>query len=179
MLFYLTTLNLAKYLTEDALEVDELEPDATKVEALNIWKSLGFISKNYVLNGLDNSLYNVYCTVKTSKQLWAYLDKKYKTEDVGKKKFIVGKFLDFKMVDASTVITQIQELRMIIHKIHDEGMSLSESCQVAVAIEKLHSSWKDFKNYLKHKQKEMVIEDLVIRLRNEEDKRKSEGKKLM
>ena len=69
MLFYLTTLNLAMFLTEDALTVDELEPDASKVEALNIWKNSDFISKNYILNGLDNSLYNVYCTVKTSKLL--------------------------------------------------------------------------------------------------------------
>ena len=35
MLFYLTTLGLAKFLTEDAPEVGELEPDAIKVEAAN------------------------------------------------------------------------------------------------------------------------------------------------
>jgi len=33
--------------------------------------------------------------------------KKYKTEDVGMKKFIAGKFLDFRMIDAMTVINQI------------------------------------------------------------------------
>ena len=35
MLFYLTTLGLTKFLTEDAPEVGELEPDAIKVEATN------------------------------------------------------------------------------------------------------------------------------------------------
>lgn len=55
-------------------------------------------------------------------------------------------------------------------------MSLSESFQVADAIEKLPPSWKDFKNYLKHKRKEMTMEDLIVRLRIEEDNRHSEKK---
>ena len=70
MLFYLTTLGLAKYITEDPPFVEELEPDATKVEAFTAWKNSDFICKNYILNGLDNSLYNVYCTVETAKVLW-------------------------------------------------------------------------------------------------------------
>ena len=40
---------------------------------------------------------------------------------------------------------------------------LSETFQVTVVIEKLPPTWIDFKNYLKHKRKEMNIEDLIIR----------------
>ena len=58
-------------------------------------------------NGLDDSLYNVYSL--TTKKLWASLDKKNKTEDAGTKKFVVGRFLDYKMVDSKTVINQVQE----------------------------------------------------------------------
>ena len=43
-------------------------------------------------------------------------------------------------------------------------------------IEKLPPAWKDFKNYLKHKRKEMSIEDLVIELHIEEDNRGSNKK---
>ena len=43
-------------------------------------------------------------------------------------------------------------------------------------IEKLSRLWKEFKNYLKHKQKEMRLEDLIVRLRIEEDNRASEKK---
>ena len=53
-------------------------------------------------------------------------------------------------------------------------MSVSESFQVATIIEKLPPSWKDFKNYLKHKRKEMRLEDLIVRLRIEEDNHSSE-----
>ena len=48
---------------------------------------------------------------------------------------------------------------------------LNETFQVTTIIEKLPPAWKDFKNYFKHKRKEMSIEDLVIKLRIEEDNR--------
>ena len=69
------------------------------------------------------------------------------------------------MLDSKTVISQVQELQLILHEIHAEGMTLSESFQVATIIEKLPSSWKEFKNYLKHKRKEMKLEDLIVRMR--------------
>lgn len=54
-------------------------------------------------------------------------------------------------------------------------MNLSESFQVATMIEKLSPLWKDFKNYLKHKRKEMGLEDLIVRLRIEEDNKSTEA----
>ena len=137
---------------------------------------MDFLCRNYILNGLDNTLYNVYCAFNTARELWESLDKKYKTEDAGLKKFLVGKFLDYKMLDSKTVISQVQDLQVILHDIHAEGMSLSESFQVAAIIEKLPPLWKEFKNYLKHKRKEMRLEDLIVRLRIEEDNRASEKK---
>ncbi|XP_071719007.1 uncharacterized protein [Rutidosis leptorrhynchoides] len=116
-----------------------------------------------------DSLYNVYCKTKTAKELWESLERKYKTEDAGTKKWVVAKSLEFMMIDSKTVMSQVQELQVIIHDIHAEGMVISEGFQVAAVIEKLPPSWMDFKNYLKHKRKEMTVEDLVVRLRIEED----------
>ena len=50
----------------------------------------------------------MYNNVKILKELWDAFEKKYKTEDAGMKKFIVAKFLDYKMIDSKTVVTQIQ-----------------------------------------------------------------------
>ncbi|KAK3032497.1 hypothetical protein RJ639_037335 [Escallonia herrerae] len=147
-----------------------------QVAAMDAWKHSDFLCKNYILNGLDNALYNVYSPMVNAKALWESLERKYKTEDAGSKKFVVGKFLDFKMVDSKTVISQVQEFQLILHDIHAEGMVLGESFQVAALIEKLPPTWKDFKNYLKHKHKEMKLEDLIVRLRIEEDNRQSEKK---
>ncbi|KAL5551068.1 hypothetical protein UlMin_001244 [Ulmus minor] len=148
--------------------------DIQAISAVDAWKHLDFLCRNYVLNGLTDSLYNVYSDKKMAKELWESLDRKYKSEDAGSKKFVVGLFLDYKMVDSKSVISQVQEIQVILHEIHAEGMNLSETFQVAVIIEKLPPAWKDFKNYLKHKRKEMSIEDLVIRLRIDEDNRYSE-----
>ena len=65
---------------------------------------------------------------------------------------------------------------MVVHDIHVEGMTLSETFQVAAFIEKLPPSWRDFKNYLTHKRKELSLEDLIVRLRIEEDNRLLEKK---
>ena len=161
MLFYLTTLNLARFLTEKALKLKEDERDIQVISVMDAWKHSDFLCKNYVMNALTDSLYNVYTD---------------KTEDDGAKKFVVGRFLDYKMVDSKTVVSQVQELQVILHEIHAEGMMLSETFQVAAIIEKLPPAWKDFKNYLKQKRKEMSIEDLVIRLRIKEDNKGSERK---
>ena len=88
----------------------------------------------------------------------------------------MGRFLNYKMVDSKTVVSQVQELQVILHDIHAEGMMLSESFQVETIIENPPLAWKDFKNYLKHKRKEMSIKDLVIRHRIEEDNRGSKKK---
>ena len=78
------------------------------------------------------------------------------------------------MVDSKTIVSQVQELQLILHEIHAESMTLSESFQVAALIEKLPPSWRDFKNYRKHKCKEIRIQDLIVRLRIEEDNRNFE-----
>lgn len=47
-------------------------------------------------------------------------------------------------------------------------MTISETVQVIVIIEKFPLRWMDFNNYLKQKRREMNLEQLVIRLRIEE-----------
>ncbi|GJY98962.1 hypothetical protein Tco_0516392 [Tanacetum coccineum] len=152
MFFYLTTLNLARFLNETAPQVEpptEGQPsNAQVVQAMEAWRHSDFLCHIYVLNGLVDSLYNVYCKTKTAKELWESLERKYKTEDAGTKKFVV-----------------------LLHDIHAEGMTLSETFQVAVTIEKLPPSWVEFKNYLKHKRKEMSVEDLLFIFSIEEDTR--------
>ncbi|XP_047257117.1 uncharacterized protein LOC124889441 [Capsicum annuum] len=83
------------------------------------------------------------------------------------------------MIDSKSVVSQVQELQVIIHDLLAEGLTVNDAFQVAAIVEKLPPLWKDFKNYLKHKCKEMTVEDLIARLRIEEDnkatKRRSKG----
>ncbi|KAA3466066.1 glycine-rich RNA-binding protein 10-like [Gossypium australe] len=56
-------------------------------------------------------------------------------------------------------------------------IALSESFQVAAIIKKLPFAENEFNNYIKHKRKEMSVEDLIVRLQIEEENRDT-GKKL-
>lgn len=168
MLFYLTTLNLAHVINEQVPDAGTA-PTKEKLNAIDAWKHSEFLCRNYILNSLDDNMYDVYGSYKTAKELWESLEKKYRVGDAGSKKFIVGKFLNYKMVDSKSVTTQVDELQVIIHELHAEGMAINESFQVGSVIEKLPPSWKDFKIHLKHKKSEMSMEDLVLKLRVQED----------
>ncbi|XP_015158667.1 uncharacterized protein [Solanum tuberosum] len=165
MFFYLITLSLQRFINENVPVLSDETPLEERFLETEAWTHSDFLCKNYILSGLQDDLYNVYSNVKTSKELWDTLEKKYKTEDAGMKKFIVVKFLDYKMIDSKTVVTQVQELQVIIHDL---------LAKVAAIIEKLPPLWKDFKNYLKHKRKEMTVENLMVRMRVEEDNKVAE-----
>ncbi|KAH1055819.1 hypothetical protein J1N35_033884 [Gossypium stocksii] len=138
----------------------------TTVEA---WKHFNFLCRNYILNGFSDALYEVYSIKKTSKEFQWTINTNLKMLEL--KSFLVAKFLNFVTIDSQLVVNQVQELQLIIHGILAKGMLISESFQVVAIIEKLSIAWNDFKNYLKHRRKEMSMEDLIVRLRVEEDKR--------
>lgn len=81
---------------------------------------------------------------------------------MGAQKFICSRFLDYKTVNFKTMISQVQELQVILHKFHAEWMFLSENFQVTDIIEKLPPTWKYFKNYFIRKRKKMNIEELIV-----------------
>ncbi|XP_070053166.1 uncharacterized protein [Nicotiana tomentosiformis] len=198
MFFYLTTLSLQKFIKEDVPVLPDETPENERFLVTEAWKHSDFLCKNYILSGPEDDLYSVYSNMETSKELWIALEKKYKTENAGLKKFIAAKYLDYKMVDSKSIIIQVQELQVIIHDLLAEGISqintfveiinyviitniifieslvINEVFQVATMIEKLPPLWKDFKNYLKHKRKEMSLDDLIVRLRIEEDTKAAE-----
>ncbi|XP_070054039.1 uncharacterized protein [Nicotiana tomentosiformis] len=152
--FWFTTLGMQKYTSEEPPVPAADIPDNEKFMIVEAWKQADFLCKGYILRALENDLYNVYSAMNTSKELLDALEKKYKTEDTCLKKFVVAKFLDYKIMDSKTVGIQVQELQLIFHDLIAE----------------------DFKNYFKHKRKEMKLEDLVIRLEIEEDNKTAEKK---
>ena len=101
MLFYLTTLHLAKFLQGDP---PELEIYRDSVITVDICTQGDFFSCNYILNEQNDSFYNVYSPISTTKKFWISLHKKHKIEDANTKKFIVGRFLEYKMVNSKTMI---------------------------------------------------------------------------
>ncbi|GAA0167640.1 hypothetical protein LIER_40423 [Lithospermum erythrorhizon] len=145
MMFYLTTLNLSRFFTKEApvLGKDEVNPHTLAV--VEGWKHSDYLCRNYVLNGLSDDLFPVYRTLETTKKVWEALKYKYRTQDAGVKKFIVGMFLHFKMVDDKSIDNQVQELEVMFRGIHAEGIVVSKSFQAAAIIEKLPQAGKTSK----------------------------------
>ncbi|GJW42450.1 zinc finger, CCHC-type containing protein [Tanacetum coccineum] len=90
MHFLLTILKVVYVLTTP---MPVLMEDAT-VEAIRIcakWENDDYICRGHILNGMPDSLFDVYTNVESAKELWDSLKSKYMAEDSSSKKF-----LDFK-----------------------------------------------------------------------------------
>ncbi|GKA67582.1 zinc finger, CCHC-type containing protein, partial [Tanacetum coccineum] len=75
MHFLLTTLKVVYVLTTP---MPELVEDAT-VEAIRIrakWENDDYICRGHILNGMSDSLFNVYTNVESAKELWDSLESK-------------------------------------------------------------------------------------------------------
>nr|GEV08527.1 hypothetical protein [Tanacetum cinerariifolium] len=80
MHFLLTTLKVVYVLTTP---MPELLKDAT-VEAIRIrakWENDDYICRGHILNGMSDSLFDVYMNVESAKELWDSLESKYMAED--------------------------------------------------------------------------------------------------
>ena len=110
--FWLTTLGLQKFTSEDTLVPADDMPYREKFMIIEAWKHADFLCKGYILSVLEDDLYNVYSAITTSKELWDELEKKYKTEDACLKKFVVAKFLDYKMVDSKLLDHKCKKFKL-------------------------------------------------------------------
>ncbi|GJY95048.1 hypothetical protein Tco_0511409 [Tanacetum coccineum] len=88
MHFLLTMLKVVYVLTT---LMPELLEDAT-VEAIRIrekWDNDDYICRGHILNGMSDSLFDVYTNVESAKELWDSLESKYMADDSSSKKFLV------------------------------------------------------------------------------------------
>lgn len=181
MLFFLTLKDVASVLDTDCPvmpnpQPEDIDEQGLILEDISDWKNAEFKCRNFILNGLSDELYDYYLQSPTAKSIWEALQKKYDTEEAGSKKFAVSRYLRFIMVDDKLVTDQSHELQLIAHDIISEGIPLDEQFQVAAMIDKLPPSWKDFKNILLHKSKDLTMENLITRLRVEEESMKQSKK---
>ncbi|RVX20814.1 hypothetical protein CK203_002413 [Vitis vinifera] len=87
--------------TVDAPKLKEDEHDIQVISAIDAWKHSDFLCRNYVMN-----------------------DRKYKTEDVGAKKFVVGRFLDYKMVAKANFVEHGQSSKAKTNNNKGKGSKL-------------------------------------------------------
>ncbi|GAV78228.1 UBN2_2 domain-containing protein [Cephalotus follicularis] len=101
-------------------------------------------AREHILNTLSDRLYDLYTSVKSPRELWEALEFKYKAEDEGSNKYLISKYLDFKMVDTKPIIKQVHELQVTVNKLRILKIVLFETFEVGAIIAKLPPSWKYF-----------------------------------
>ncbi|XP_031255123.1 uncharacterized protein LOC116113113 [Pistacia vera] len=168
-----TVLLLFRYCSfTEYLSTEEPKPEVDNFDKkLDTWKKGNKEGSHTILSTLSNELYDVYCAYKTVHEIWAILKKKYVVEDAGSQKYAIGNFLDFKMIEEKEVYMQVHDYHLLINDLKNEEIILPETFVAGCLIEKLSDSWRDYKNSMKHKRKQMSLEDVIVHIRIEETNR--------
>nr|GEV55118.1 zinc finger, CCHC-type [Tanacetum cinerariifolium] len=172
----------------DSLESKYMAEDSSNstVEAIRIrekWENDDYLCQGHILNGMSDSLFNVYTNVESAKELWDSFESKYMAGDSLSKKFLVSNFNNYKMVDSRPVMEQYNKHLSILRQYTQHGLKMDESISILSIIDKFPPSWKDFKNTLKHGKDDLSLVQLDSHLRIEEslrvqDSDKVKGKKV-
>ncbi|CAA7030654.1 unnamed protein product [Microthlaspi erraticum] len=180
MHFLLTTLNVVHVLSMPMplVTVDPASEEYAEQARRQLkWKNDDYICHGHILNGMSDSLFDVYQNVQSAKELWDALEAKYMAEDASSKKFLVSNFNNYKMSDTRPVMEQYNELLRILGQFAQYDMKMDESISVSSIIDKLPPSWKDFRRTLKHQKEELSLVQLGSHLRIEDSLRMQEGGK--
>ncbi|PWA62269.1 zinc finger, CCHC-type [Artemisia annua] len=177
MHFLLTSMSVV-YVLNTAIPEDHGD-DATveQIRKRSKWENDDYVCRGLILNGMSDSLFDIYQNVESSKELWDSLEAKYMAEDASSKKFLVSNFTNYKMTDSRPVMEQYNELLGILGRFTQHEMNMDEAISVSCIIDKLPPSWKDFKHTLKHKKEELTLVQLGSHLRIEESLRAQDNDK--
>ena len=103
-LFYVLDPNLMSFPTMSDEDTNEIKAQRKKRDEDEL------ICRGHILNTLSNRLYDLYTSMKSSREIWNALEAKYKTETIGTNKFIIQKYFDYKMLDNISILDQVHEL---------------------------------------------------------------------
>ncbi|GAU51024.1 hypothetical protein TSUD_283680 [Trifolium subterraneum] len=151
----------------------ESKPATTATEKVTEqWTHANRVCRCTILSTLSNELFDVYCSYKEAKDIWESMAAKYTAEDAGKQKFVIGNYYRWEMVEDKDIKAQINEYHKLLEGLKAENITLPDAFVAGVLIEKLPQSWKDYKNQLKHKQKQLPLADLITHMIIEDTNRK-------
>ena len=110
--FLLTTLKIA-YILESTLEPLPTPSDKDTLEEVEKRRKReedNLLCRGHILNALSDRLYDLYTETKSAKEIWDALEKKFKAEEEGTKKFLISQYFDFKFFGDKPIRPQIHEL---------------------------------------------------------------------
>nr|XP_027100885.1 uncharacterized protein LOC113720045 [Coffea arabica] len=152
---YLLADNLPKIPEPSDGESDEIKASHKKREEDEV-RCRGFI-----LNALSDRLYDLFRSLKSPQEIWKALENKYMSEKQGTDRFFTMKFFEFQMLDNKSVMNQVDELLLLVSRLKDLSIEVSDQLQVGAVIAKLPSTWNDYWKKLLHTPETFTIDQLT------------------
>jgi hypothetical protein len=164
-IFYVLNPNLQPIPDTTPQDTEQLKQERIKREEDEL------VCRGHILNTLSNRLYDLFTTMTSPKEIWKALETKHKMEKQDTDKFIIQKYFDFKMMDNVSVLDQMHELQILVHKLNDLSIKILELFQVGAIIAKLPPSWNNYRKKLLHMVEELTLEQIGSHLQIEEESR--------
>ncbi|KAL0461238.1 UNVERIFIED_CONTAM: hypothetical protein Slati_0011400 [Sesamum latifolium] len=93
------------------------------------------IVRGRLLNHMNNSLFDLFVNYRSAKEIWTTLETRYGGDDAGRKKYVVD--------------------------ILSECMKMCEISRANVLLEKFSPTWSEYPNHLKHKKRDLTLQELI------------------
>ncbi|GJY83454.1 hypothetical protein Tco_0496830 [Tanacetum coccineum] len=129
MHFLLSSMSVVYVLTTPIPEDGGDDATLEQIMKRAKWDNDDYVCIDLILNGMSDSLFDIYQNVKSSKELWDSLEDKYMAEDASSKKFLVSNCTNYKMIDSRPVLKQYNELLSIIGRFTQHKMNMDEAIQ--------------------------------------------------
>ncbi|XP_070030017.1 uncharacterized protein [Nicotiana sylvestris] len=88
----------------------------------------------HILNTLTDRLYDLYCNLKSPRDIWTALQTAYENEKQGIDKFLALQYFEFKIFDTRPIMDQIHELQ-ILKILHSMDKMTVEQFRTHIQIE--------------------------------------------
>ena len=162
LMFLLTALKIAYVLDPNLSKLPEpTDNDSDQLKAEHKKHEEDEVAwRGHILNTLSDRLYDLFTSMKSSKEIWEALEFKYKTEKQGVDKFLIMKYFEFAIVVNISVVDQVHELQVLVNKLRDLKVIVAENLQVGAIITKLPPSWNDYRKKLMHTTEDFTIEQI-------------------
>ncbi|KAL0304022.1 UNVERIFIED_CONTAM: hypothetical protein Sradi_6270300 [Sesamum radiatum] len=70
---------------------------------------------------MSNTLFDLFVNQKSAKEIWETLETRYGGDDAGRKKYVVGKWLQFHMTDDKPIMDQVHEYENLVADVLSEA----------------------------------------------------------
>ena len=92
-------------------------PSSSTQKEVDTWEHANKACRHTIMTTLSNELFDVYCSYKEAKEIWAMV-LKYTAETAGKKNFVIGNYYRWTMLEEKDIKDQINEYHKLIEELN-------------------------------------------------------------